>query len=335
MKKWYLLIFLGLIVLIVVGCEARAKPERELVALPTVVEPTQTPRVEIVKETVVVEVEKVVEKVVEVVVTATPVVTPTPDKVDLLSTVVAQLIEKQMTPQATVVVQGVEEVPASKVTILSVTPITTTVSLSITNTLTVTDTGWVMEYGENVPVTLKDLLVISKPDVNLWKVFPNVTVTDTVSGKVYSSTNGVEYGMAESVFCQYSQTCDIVVAARHYRLITGDYNIVGIDKCGFEQDGMGCALMIVNVGEVTVNFRKQMVDAGFTVTGRYWNGDKLDQAIWSVMSHAAYSMLNVSGDSTNAGANCSVPGGCKKVRLTFVVVSGDEVLMKGTTVVSK
>jgi hypothetical protein len=144
MKTRYLLfLFLILVALISTGCGAKAKPEREMPSLPTVAEPTQTPRIEVVKETVVVEVEKVVEKVVEIVVTATPVVTPTPDKIDLLSTVVAQLVEKQLTPQATATAFVVhtsieEEVPTSKITILSVAPITTTLTLTSTVPLTST-----------------------------------------------------------------------------------------------------------------------------------------------------------------------------------------------------
>lgn len=240
--------------------------------------------------------------------TMAPTMMPTLDKVDKLSTAVALLGEVVTKQQVTV--SG---------TIMSVAPITST--------------SWKVTYEKNAPAAMKDW-VIQNPNPRLWSVFPNVTVTDTISGRVYPAKDNVEYGMAESIFCQQGKTCDIVVGARHYRLITGDYDIKGIDTC-LSDGRTGCALLIINVGESTVVYRQQMVDAGFTVTGRYWNGDKLDQAIWAVMSHAAYNMLNLSNDKTNMGANCGNPEGCKKVRLTFVVVSGSETLMKGTTTVGQ
>lgn len=169
-----------------------------------------------------------------------------------------------------------------------------------------------------------------------WPEFPNVDNPEAD----FVSANGLEYGMDESVYCQQGQTCDIPVAARHYRIITADYDIAGIDACTGSVEGLGCGIMIINVGEVTANFRDSTVDSGFTVTGRYWNGDKLPEAINGGLSHVANNMLNLDStlnpsESVNAGANCSVVDGCNSVRLAFAIVSGNELLVKGVTTINR
>lgn len=169
-----------------------------------------------------------------------------------------------------------------------------------------------------------------------WPEFPNVDNPQVN----FSSANGLEYGMDESVFCQQDQTCDIPVPARHYRIITADYDIPGIDACTGSETNLGCGIMLINVGEVTANFRDAKVDTGFTVFGRYWNGDKLPEAIFGGLSHVANNMLNLNSTlnpdkSVNAGANCSVPGGCESVRLVFAIISGNELLVKGVTTVNR
>lgn len=166
-----------------------------------------------------------------------------------------------------------------------------------------------------------------------WPEFPDVDNGD------YKAAQGLEYGEDLSVFCQYSETCDVPVAARHYRIYTGDYTMTDVGSCKAE-DGNGCALMLINVGEVTATFENQAFDAGFTVTGRYWDGAFLPQAIWAGLSHAANGMLNLDSDLnptgvTNAGANCSVPGGCTSIEATFVVTSGNEILLIGRSTVSR
>jgi hypothetical protein len=98
--------------------------------------------------------------------------------------------------------------------------------------------------------------------------------------------------------------------------------------------------MLINVGEVTSNFENVTVNNAFTVWGRYWNGDTLPIAITALMSHAGNNMLNLGSTLnpdgiTNAGANCSSPDGCERVRLTFVIISGNEVLAIGRTYVSR
>lgn len=167
-----------------------------------------------------------------------------------------------------------------------------------------------------------------------WPDFPNVDNPQVG----FRAADGLEYGMDESLYCQRNQTCDIVVPAMHYRIISGDYNL-GFDSCEGSVAGEGCAIMLVNVGNVSADFREIQIDLGFTVFGRYWNGDKMPLAIWAGLSHVVHNMLNLlpqvgSGD-VNRGANCSVPQGCQSVRAAFVIMSGNEILVKGVTTVSR
>lgn len=164
---------------------------------------------------------------------------------------------------------------------------------------------------------------------SLWPVFPNV---DNVNAG-FLAANGLEYGEDESGYCEQQELCDVVVPAMHYRVITGDYSL-GFDTCT-AQNGQGCGIILVNVGNVSASFEDVSVDFGFTVWGRYWNGDVLNDAIWATLSHVGNNMLDMDSELNpnelqNAGANCSVPTGCTSARLTFVIVSGNEVLIKGT-----
>lgn len=191
---------------------------------------------------------------------------------------------------------------------------------------------WKIEYFSGATLQMK-AWVFQPLDPVLWPMFPNVD-----NGK-YLASQGVEYGEDLDTFCQQGQICDFVVAARHYRLYTGDYNFTGVGTCVAE-DRRGCALMVVNVGDVTAIFRNQNFDTGFTVTGRYWDGNYLSQAIWATLSYASNNMLNLNSTLNpspinNAGANCSVPEGCLSVENTFVVISGNEILFIGRSVVEK
>lgn len=168
-----------------------------------------------------------------------------------------------------------------------------------------------------------------KPLVINWSKFPNVDFPEYD----FNAQDGVEYGMAESAYCQQDTRCDVNTAAMHYRLITGDYNISGVDSCT-ATDRMGCAIMLVNVGDVTAMWRDSHVDYGFTVTGRYWNGDAMATTIFALGSNTMYNMLNGEG-AVNAGANCSVPNGCTSVRFAVVITSANQALMKAVTVVAK
>lgn len=156
----------------------------------------------------------------------------------------------------------------------------------------------------------------------------------------FQAKDGLEWGMKESAYCQRFQKCDINTQARGYRVVTGDYTIPGIDSC-IAPEGLGCGIILVNVGDVTAMWRESSVDYGWTVTGRYWNGNALPTAIRAMLSNRAYEMLNVGASigpftmPVNAGANCSSAFGCQRVRLTFAITSGNELLVKGTQVVSR
>jgi len=191
---------------------------------------------------------------------------------------------------------------------------------------------WKISYFDGVTVQMKSW-TFKDLDPKLWPVFPNV------DNAGYPAANGVEYGMAESVFCQQDQRCDFEVAARHYRLFTGDYKIEGVGEC-HTHDGIGCAIAVFNVGDVTAFWASQEMHDGFTVTGRYWNGDVLPHAVWALLSNAVSNMLNLNSPlnqngGTNAGANCSVPDGCVGVDVTFVITSGNQVLVTGHTTINK
>lgn len=187
---------------------------------------------------------------------------------------------------------------------------------------------WTVSYYTGATQLMKDFVFTDF--IPGWKEFPNV---DWPAGN-FLAKNGLEHGQALSDFCQQDVTCDFPVAARSFRTITADYNISGIGECAEAGTGIGCAVIIVNVGDVTASYRNQMVDTGHTITGLYWNGDELDQAISAWTSHIVYRMVGIpTSNPANPGANCSVPTGCIGVNLTFAVTSGNELLVLGTAVV--
>jgi hypothetical protein len=186
---------------------------------------------------------------------------------------------------------------------------------------------WTVSYFTGATQLMKDFVFTDI--IPGWKEFPNV---DWPAGKFLAS-NGLEYGQELSDFCQKDVTCDFPVAARSFRTITADYNISGIGSCREGGTGIGCALIIVNMGDVTASFRYQMVDTGHTITGLYWNGNENDQAISAWASHITYRMIGVpTNNPANPGASCSVPTGCKGVDITFAILSGNELLVRGHTV---
>ncbi len=191
--------------------------------------------------------------------------------------------------------------------------------------------GWDIVMYDGVTDQMKTWAGSFKAPALDWSQYPNVDFPK----HDFLAKDGVEYGMAESAFCQQDQTCDVNVPAMHYRLITGDYAINGVDECKKASDTEpGCGIILVNVGNVTAMFRDQHVDYGFTVEGRYWNGDAMPVTLWALSSNTAYNMLNLEGN-VNMGANCSVPGGCASVRLTIVIMSGNQILLKATTTVTR
>lgn len=169
----------------------------------------------------------------------------------------------------------------------------------------------------------------------LWPTFPDQPNPLVPSFRVVNGNevpDGLHYGEDETNQCE-NDVCDFVVPAWHYRYNSGDYDM-GFDRCLAGEEFSGCAIMIVNVGDVSANFESVMCDSCFTNWGQYFNGDTLPVAINARLSHGAYRMLYEEGGS-NPGANCSVPAGCTTVRLTFVILSGNEVLGIGRTYVTK
>lgn len=174
-----------------------------------------------------------------------------------------------------------------------------------------------------------------------WKVYPNLENPDAKSCP-FQVANGMEYGVANVPFCQQDQRCDFVVPAWHYRLITADYDFLGSTCKG---DGKkGCALLLINVMDQSYTWRDQIADNGFSVPGRYWNGDKLDEGVWGLVSNTSANMLgmptlahpgevlNAGGD--NAGSNCGTPSACGSVDFTVVVHAGDAIIAVAHTVVT-
>ncbi len=204
---------------------------------------------------------------------------------------------------------------------------------------------------KNDPVVAAWLTRVKEPAPELWPTFPNVANPKVPEFQV---TNGVEYGEDDSPFCEYKQTCDWVVPAWHYRLISGDYKFTSpsfsyLCQNVEGQPHKGCLVILFNVMNETYTWRDQSVDNGFTVMGRYWNGDKLDWAVWGLTSHAVANMLNyptirnsVTGDvlnagsAINAGANCGIqPNACGIVDVMVIVHAGDRILATMHTTVSK
>lgn len=187
---------------------------------------------------------------------------------------------------------------------------------------------WKVQYFTGATTLMKDFQYTDF--VSGWEKFPN---EDWSAGN-FLAKNGLEYGQELSDFCQQDKTCDFPVAARSFRTITADYDIAGIRECHEAGTGIGCAIIIVNMGDVTASFRDQMIDTGHTITGLYWNGDEIDQAISAWASHVVYRMVGVpSPVPANPGANCSVPNGCKGVDITFAIISGNELLVLGNSIV--
>lgn len=176
----------------------------------------------------------------------------------------------------------------------------------------ISSNGWeITEIDvQNDPVVVAWLLKVQAPAPELWPTFPNV-VNPLVPD--FQVANGVEYGQDISPFCEQDQRCDWVVPAWSYRLISGDYKFTS-PKFNYScvnvegQPRKGCLIVLFNVMNESYTWRDQSVDNGFTVVGRYWNGDQLQWAVWGLTSHAAANMLNfptlrdpTTGNVLNAG----------------------------------
>jgi hypothetical protein len=202
--------------------------------------------------------------------------------------------------------------------------------------------GWTVTTYDGVTTQMDGWFTspeLKFPEPQNWGDFPNVD-NPTVG---FSAADGLEYGLDERNVCD-NDVCDIVVDAGSYHLVTADYDL-GFIKCQ-SANGIGCGFVIFNVGEVTANFENVHVNNGFSLTGRYWNGDTLPKALQGLSSHVLANMLNYStngaGDDTlndpnrtNAGANCSVPEGCGGVDFKIVISSGNQILVLSETVFMK
>lgn len=266
-----------------------------------------------------------------------------------------------MTIGGTTAAMWIEVMPASAVPAVTLTPTTTPVAQGAvitptatpnpllgqgggavattglpTATSSVTQSGWTVQYFTGATA---DMLAYQFPVLNplVWGSFPNVD--NSAAG--FLAANGLEYGEDESQTCGAADdACDLVVAARSYVIITGDYALDGIGSCT-AANGRGCAIMITNVGDVSASLTGTL-DNVFIIQGRYWNGDRnfLPGAIVAGLSHASHNMLNLNSalnptGASNAGANCSVPGGCISVDVRGVVTSGNQPLVAISTIANR
>ncbi|OGM82190.1 hypothetical protein A2394_02445 [Candidatus Woesebacteria bacterium RIFOXYB1_FULL_42_36] len=176
----------------------------------------------------------------------------------------------------------------------------------------------------------------------LWPTFPNepnplvpefpvVTCADDPTKQCVP--DGLEYANPESNFCQQlaGEACRVPVASESYLYYSGDYDIPGVGSCSENGTGIGCILVVINVGKVTSDYTG-IFNQGFRLHGRYFNGNALDMAIWGLTSEGTNKMLNMNSKLNptgiqNAGANCSVPEGCKGVHIQVLFTSGNEPLM--------
>ncbi len=196
--------------------------------------------------------------------------------------------------------------------------------------------GWYVEYFEGA--TLQMLGQGSIPwaafptlDPPLWVEFPDVDNPEAD----FPAEWGMYYAQDQTQFCgAANDQCDLVVAGEHYTLVTGSWSLDGLGSCVTTEDQpLGCALLIVNVGYASAEFTGTL-DNTFIVTGNYFHGDHLPEAITAVMAHATWNMtdgvseLNPT-ELANAGGNCSFIEGCLGVNNQFFVTSGIEVLIHG------
>lgn len=216
----------------------------------------------------------------------------------------------------------------------------------------VTTSGWEIKYYEGADIDSGDGTTFRSTtekwnirDVapELWPTFPNEPNPLVPEFRVINGDevpDGLENAMDESNFCQQNanETCRFPVAPEHYMSFTGDYkwNDFACEEAG---TGIGCHIVFVNVGKVSCDLTAYF-GQGFRLHARYWNGDKLDMAMWALTSFTANTMLNLPSELNpdsiaNAGGNCSNPEACIGVDHTIVFLSGNEILMSLHTVVMK
>jgi len=224
--------------------------------------------------------------------------------------------------------------------------------------------NWKVSEGPRLadnPIVADWIKRLKNPAPSKWKTFPNIRNADLTDAEFptrncRNQTNamgvsepycevpqGMEYGVHDSPFCEVNP-CDFVVPAWEYRYYTGDYSFGGYSCEGDKT--RGCMLVVINVMDETVIFREQYFDNGFTLHGRYWDGDRLEIGLWGVVSHGSANMLgmetharagevlNADGGG-NAGANCGTPRSCRNVDVRVIVVAGTDALAVLETNVSR
>lgn len=244
------------------------------------------------------------------------------------------------------------------------TPVSQVVEAKVANTneytspVFVTDVShgaWVIKGTDRLadnPVVAGWLGRLKDPAPSLWKYFPNVPNPDVPDFRVIKCPDdpsklcvpdGMEYGTYDTPYC-WQSPCDIPVGAWEYRYISGDYQFLNLECKGDMQKG--CMLVLINVMDQSFTWRDQYVDNGFTLRGRYFNGEALEWGVWGLVSNGAASMLNMktyshpgeplnNGQPGNSGANCGVPDGCKTVDVTVVMHAGDAVIAIAKTTVGQ
>lgn len=265
--------------------------------------------------------------------TATPVI---------VTKVVTQVVVQSATPQNTADAGKTAasdatstSVPATS-TLVPTTQVSTTNAVSDTTPVFVQDLShgqWTISGTERLadnPTVITWTKRLLDPDPAHWRVFPNIANPDLASFDVRA---GAEYGVPNVPFC-YTPTCDWIMPAWHYVYYSGPYQFLWLKST---DDGSGNILITVNVMDSSATIRNQKFDNGFREAGRYWDGNRLDQAIEGLVSNGSANMLGMptlshpgevlnSGKGDNAGANCGVQEACAKVYVTVVVFAGDVVL---------
>jgi len=252
-------------------------------------------------------------------VTNTPEITP--DVEPTVEAVVATLAQPTPTPSPEV------EIPAATAT--EIVPIEG--GADVGDQVSSFQTGnWQITTYEGVTTQISNWGKSLKDPVTDWSETPNI---DSPSHN-FKAANGTYWYAGQNYYCQQDQRCDLNNPARSIRVVTADYNIPNIDACKADANRQGCAFIWVNVGEVNAMFRNVNIDYGWTESGPYWNGDAMPETLWAVSSFISWDMLNKSG-GTDVGGNCSVADGCSSIHVTIIVTSGNQLLLKATTVVNR
>ena len=220
-----------------------------------------------------------------------------------------------------------------------------TVTVAPTETLAPTDTQvpivdagttvkmgkWSVTYFTGATAQMKSWKFAGLEPIKV-KDFPNVDIPSIG----FKKADGLYYADEDKNYFQDAEG-NVTVAPNSYRVATADYD-VGFHKCARADTGRGCSIVFVNVSaEEQTNLEKVMVRNGYTVSGPYFNGDKLNVVIPVLLSKTTHDMLNMSpnGTGVNLGGNCAKAKGCKGTEDTFAIMSGNELLVLGVTTYDK